>query len=49
MNGQGKITFPDGSHYIGNIILIVFLGNFKDGLKDGYGKIVYKDGTYYEG
>ena len=25
------------------------IGNFKDGLKEGYGKIVYKDGTYYEG
>lgn len=34
------MSYSDGSHYI---------GNFKDGLKEGYGKIVYTDGTYYEG
>lgn len=39
-HGNGKYTFPDGSHYV---------GEFAKGHFHGKGKIVYPNGNYVEG
>lgn len=38
--GQGKMTYSDGSIYV---------GNFRDGSRNGKGKITFADGEIYEG
>ena len=40
LNGQGKISFDDGTSYI---------GTFKDDIRNGYGTQIYKNGDKYEG
>ena len=39
-NGPGKIIYPDG---------IVYEGDLKNGIPNGYGKFTYPDGTQYIG
>ncbi len=39
-NGQGTLTFPEGTKYV---------GEFKDGKYHGQGTITYEDGEKYEG
>ncbi|MFC1844508.1 hypothetical protein ACFLZ5_06915, partial [Thermodesulfobacteriota bacterium] len=38
-HGQGKITFPTGE----------YVGEFKNGMRNGKGKLVLADGEVYEG
>jgi hypothetical protein len=39
-NGQGTYTFPDGEKYV---------GEFRDGLRNGVGTMVFPNGTVLHG